>query len=49
MLFYSPEKRDAALARMADVDENRQVNQAIGRDLQRFDLIRSCLNIASQP
>ncbi len=38
MLFYSPEKRDAALAKMADVDENREVNQSIGRDLQRFDL-----------
>ena len=24
MLFYSPEKRDAALAQMADVDENRR-------------------------
>ena len=38
MLFYSPEKRDAALAKMVDVDENREVNQAIGRDLQHFDL-----------
>ena len=38
MLFYSPEKRDAALAQMADVDENRDVNQAITRDLQRYDL-----------
>lgn len=38
MLFYSPEKRDAALAKMADVDENRAVNQSINRDLQRFDL-----------
>ena len=38
MLFYSPEKRDAALAKMSAVDENRQVNQAIVHDLQRFDL-----------
>ncbi len=38
MLFYSPEKRDAALAQMADVDENREVNQTINRDLQQFDL-----------
>lgn len=38
MLFYSPEKRDAALAQMKDVDENREVNQSINRDLQRFDL-----------
>lgn len=38
MLFYSPEKRDAALEKMADVDENREVNQAVYRDLQRFDL-----------
>ena len=38
MLFYSPEKRDAALARMMDTDENREVNQSIGRDLQHFDL-----------
>ena len=38
MLFYSPEKRDAALADMKDVDENREVNQMIGRDLQRYDL-----------
>ncbi len=38
MLFYSPEKRNAALAQMTDVDENREINQAINRDLQRFDL-----------
>lgn len=38
MLFYSPEKRDAALAKMQDVDENREVNHAIGTDLRRFDL-----------
>lgn len=38
MLFYSPEKRDHALAEMKDTDENREVNQAINRDLQRFDL-----------
>ncbi len=38
MLFYSPENRERALDEMKDTDENRQVNQAIGRDLQRFDL-----------
>jgi proline iminopeptidase len=38
MLFYSPEKRDTALAQMADVDENREVNRAVNSDLQRFDL-----------
>lgn len=38
MLFYSPENRASALAMMKDVDENRQVNQTINRDLQRFDL-----------
>jgi len=38
MLFYSPEKRDAALAKMTDVEENIEVNQAINHDLERFDL-----------
>jgi proline iminopeptidase len=38
MLFYLPENRDRALAMMKDVDENRQVNQTVNRDLQRFDL-----------
>ncbi len=38
MLFYSPEKRDAALAEMSEVSENREVNQAINRDIQKFDL-----------
>jgi proline iminopeptidase len=38
MLFYSPERRDAALAKMTNVDENREVNEAIWKDLQRFDL-----------
>jgi proline iminopeptidase len=38
MLFYSPENRDRALAEMKDTDENRAVNQAINRDIQRFDL-----------
>ncbi len=38
MLFYSPEKRDAALAKMTDVHENREVNQAINHDVERFDL-----------
>ena len=38
MLFYSPEKRDAALAKMADVAVNVQVNETIEHDLERFDL-----------
>jgi proline iminopeptidase len=38
MLFYSPEKRDAALAKMTDVTENVEVNETIWHDLQRFDL-----------
>ena len=38
MLFYSPERRDAALAKMTDVDENREVNEKIFKDLERFDL-----------
>ncbi len=38
MLFYSPEKRDAALAQMSDVDENREVNESINHDLQHYDL-----------
>lgn len=38
MLFYSPENRERALDLMKDTDENRQVNQTINRDLQRFDL-----------
>lgn len=38
MLFYSPEKRDAALREMAEVQENREVNQTINHDIQRFDL-----------
>ena len=38
MLFYSPENRDRALTLMKDTDENRQVNQTVNRDLQRFDL-----------
>ena len=38
MLFYSPEKRDAALAQMKDTGENRSVNRMINQDLQRFDL-----------
>jgi len=38
MLFYSPQNRDRALDLMKDTDENRQVNQTINRDLQRFDL-----------
>ena len=38
MLFYSPEKRDAALAKMSDVDENHEVNGTINHELQHFDL-----------
>jgi proline iminopeptidase len=38
MLFYSPEKREAALIEMKDTDENQSVNQSINHDLQRFDL-----------
>jgi proline iminopeptidase len=38
MLFYSPERRDAALAKMTDVNENREVNETINHDLERFDL-----------
>jgi proline iminopeptidase len=38
MLFYSPEKRDAALAKMTDTSENREVNETIWKDLERFDL-----------
>jgi proline iminopeptidase len=38
MLFYSPEKRDAALAKLTDSDENVEVNETIEHDLERFDL-----------
>jgi proline iminopeptidase len=38
MLFCSPEKRDAALAKMTDVNENVEVNETIEHDLERFDL-----------
>ena len=38
MLFYSPEKRDAALAKMTDVAVNVEVNETIVHDLERFDL-----------
>ena len=38
MLFYSPEKRDAALAKMTDVAVNTEVNETIEHDLERFDL-----------
>ena len=38
MLFYSPEKRDAALAKLTDAHENLEVNEAINHDLERFDL-----------
>src|SRR5580658_3174467 len=38
MLFYSPEKRDAALAKMDEGSEVPEVNEAINKDLERFDL-----------
>jgi proline iminopeptidase len=38
MLFYSPEKRDAALAKMDEGSEIPEVNEAINKDLERFDL-----------
>ncbi|HKO56131.1 MAG TPA: alpha/beta fold hydrolase [Thermoanaerobaculia bacterium] len=38
MLFYSPEKRDAALPRLAASDYHKAVNEAIVADLGRFDL-----------
>jgi proline iminopeptidase len=39
MIFYSPEKRDAFLARFAPgMVLSKKVNQAIGADLERFDL-----------
>lgn len=38
MLFYSPEKRDAALAAMPDVKENIKINETIEHDLERFDM-----------
>jgi proline iminopeptidase len=38
MLFYSPEKRDAALAKMDEGSEVPEVNETINKDLERFDL-----------
>jgi proline iminopeptidase len=38
MLFYSPEKRDAALAKMDEGSENPEVNETINKDLERYDL-----------
>jgi proline iminopeptidase len=38
MLFYSSEKRDAALAKLTDVAVNVEVNETIEHDLERFDL-----------
>jgi proline iminopeptidase len=38
MLFYSPEKRDAALAKMEEGSEVPEVNETINKDLERFDL-----------
>jgi proline iminopeptidase len=38
MLFYSPEKRDALLANASEYHFNKEVNEAVGRDLANFDL-----------
>ncbi|HET7209822.1 MAG TPA: alpha/beta fold hydrolase [Terriglobales bacterium] len=38
MLFYSPEKRDAFLARFSASAYNREVNRAVGAELDGFDL-----------
>lgn len=38
MLFYSPEKRDEVLASLSGVKFNWEVNEAVSRDLARFDL-----------
>lgn len=38
MLFYSPEKRDAFVARMGAGAYNKEVFQSVIRDLPRFDL-----------
>jgi proline iminopeptidase len=38
MLFYSPEKRDAFLALVMPLKFNWEVNEAVSRDLSRFDL-----------
>ncbi|HKW89886.1 MAG TPA: alpha/beta fold hydrolase [Candidatus Acidoferrales bacterium] len=38
MLFYSPERRDEFLKKMADDKEYYEVNRAVNRDVSRFDL-----------
>jgi len=38
MLFYSPEKRDAFLARLSPSAFSKEVNQKVEADLARFDL-----------
>lgn len=38
MIFYSPERRDAFLKQIGPGAYNKEVNQAITRDLARFDL-----------
>ncbi|HEV7922200.1 MAG TPA: alpha/beta hydrolase [Thermoanaerobaculia bacterium] len=38
MLFYSPEKRDAAMPRLVASDYHKAVNESVWNDLQRFDL-----------
>jgi proline iminopeptidase len=38
MLFYSPEKRDAAIAQLGDGGENPEINETIVHDLDHYDL-----------
>ncbi|HXI04389.1 MAG TPA: alpha/beta fold hydrolase [Candidatus Saccharimonadales bacterium] len=38
MLFYSPEKRDAFLAKADSYQYNRTVNETLNKDLARYDL-----------
>lgn len=38
MVFYSPEARDAMLARMGELSYHQGVNKSVWGDLQRFDL-----------
>jgi proline iminopeptidase len=38
MIFYSPEKRDAFLKQIGPGAYNKEVNQAVTRDIARFDL-----------
>jgi proline iminopeptidase len=38
MIFYSPEKRDAFLAQFSSGSYNKEVNEAVSKDVARFDL-----------